>query len=349
MDQNDRFSSPTPDGVDPLDPRIVEATSVPEYVGDNTVLASSLPGAPGAVTPDPYANAATEAIPVVQPAVQAVAYTPVPPVYFEEPFIDDRNPAWPYFVAVVALLVGGLVGFLIGAAGDEDETPPVATAPAGDTTETLDILLARTKENGEYLTPSEYPQLDEITEIDNAAATRDLQGQVEMLTAAQEQAAGLTDQVTNLETALAEMTAERDALAAQPGDSDGAATDQQSDLDAANDRIATLESELDAARTDLEAANEKVTQTEATLQTAISERDAANATIDELNIIPNPNYISGPITKARSDAAANGWTLIEQPTDSTTAAPGTVLDQAPPADSNMIDGSVLYVTVAKRP
>jgi hypothetical protein len=328
MDQNGHLASPTPAGVDPLDPRVVAATPVPEYM-----------------TPDPYANVATEAIRVVQPAVQPVAYAPVPPVYtLEEPFIDDPHPVWPYFVAVIALLAGGLVGFLIGAAGDNNETPPPAAAPAGDTTETLDLLLTRTREDGEYLTPSEYPQLDEITEIDNAAATRDLQGQVELLTAAQEQAAGLTDQVTNLETALTEMTAERDALAVQAGDSN-----QQSDLDAANDRIATLESELDTARTDLEAANKKVTQTEAALQTAISERDAANATIDELNIIPNPSYINGPITKTRSDAAANGWTLIEQPTASATAAPGTVLDQAPPAESNMINGSVLYVTVAERP
>ncbi len=332
MDQNGHLASPTPAGVDPLDPRIVAATSVPEYV-----------------TPDPYANVATEAVRVVQPAVQPVTYTTVPPVHtFEEPFSDDPLPVWPYFVAVLALLAGGLVGFLLGAAGDNNDTPPPAAAPAGDTTETLDLLLTRTREDGEYLTPSEYPQLDEITKIDNAAATRDLQGQVELLTAAQEQAAGLTDQVTFLETALAEMTAERDALAAQAGDSDGAATDQQSNLDAANDRIATLESELDTARTDLEAANKKVTQTEAALQTTISERDAANATIDELNIVPNPSYINGPITKARSDAAANGWTLIEQPTDSATAA-GTVLAQAPPADSNMINGSVLYVTVAQRP
>lgn len=344
MNQNDDFAAHTPDRVDPVDPLTVdpltvEAAPVPEYTS-------------GYVTP--AVTAPTEAIPVVrrivEPAVAPVAYPPLATAYRrDERLGDDRNPAWPYFLAFVALLAGGLVGYLIAFASDEDETPPAATAPAGDTTEGLDILLLRARENGEHLTPSEYPQVDEITEIDNAAATRELQTQIDEFEAAQQDATALTEQAANLETALADMTAERDAIAAEVGDSAGAAGEQQVALDASDNQIAVLEDELATARADLDVANGSLTEAGASLQTAISERDAATDIVEALDIIPNPTYINGAITKARSDAAANGWTLIEQPADSTTAAPGTVLDQAPPAGSNMINGSVLYVTVAERP
>ena len=89
MDENDRFDSPDPrfptSDVDPLEPKIVEATPVPEYggyVGDTTPPL-------GAVTPGVYAtNAPTEAIPVVERVVPPVfapttvspaAYAPWPP------------------------------------------------------------------------------------------------------------------------------------------------------------------------------------------------------------------------------------------------------------------------------
>lgn len=350
MDQNDRLNSPNPDGSEPteplivpsdptiVDPVIVEATAVPDYVAD-----------------EPYRSAPTESIPVVPPLdptpPPAVAYAPVRTVQpRQEPFPGDRNPGWPYVIAAVALLAGGLVGFLIANAVEDDEevaTAPIATVePAADVSETLDLLLVRTQQDGEYVSPSEYSQLDEITAIDNAAATRELQEQIDLLNSGQTEA---TQQVTDLETALEEVTAERDALAAQLGETDGAAGETQSDLDAANEQIATLENELETARAELETANEQVAQAEAALQTATSELETANATIDALEIKPNPNYVNGPSSKARSDAAANGWTLFEVPTDSATAAPGTVLDQAPPAESNMIKGSVLYVTVAERP
>ena len=202
------------------------------------------------------------------------------------------------------------------------------------------MLLTRTQTDGEYKSPSEYPLLDEITAIDNAAATRNLQDQVAVLTAAQEQAAGLTEQVALLETALADVTADRDSLAAQLGESGGANTDTQALLDTANQQIATLTSDLDGARAELDASN-------AALKKAQSDLAAANARLDELKVVPVPNYVNGDIARVRTEASANGWTLIEQPTDSQTAA-GTVLEQFPAANSNMIKGSVLYVKVAKR-
>jgi uncharacterized tellurite resistance protein B-like protein len=272
----------------------------------------------------------------VEPAARlgtvAPTYVPADPMYDERLYHqrrmieDDRRRAWVLIAAVLALLVGGFAGFLIGAAYDDDEPAAIpadrsvpGSVPAGgsEVDATLEVLLNRTRADGEYRSPSEYPQLDEITEIDNAAATAALEDQVAMLTVAQEEAAGLTDQVAQLEQALADTTAERDELAAELAETGATDTDTQPQLDAAN----------------------------AQMQEAQAELAAANATIDELNVLALPNYVDGDVARARADAAANGWTLIEQSTQSD-AAPGTVLEQAPAAASNMIDGSVLYITVA---
>jgi len=359
MDQNDRNEfepPPPPAGTEPDDIRIVEATAVPEYTGADTPAAGTPAVDPMAAPPEPRTVEPTRAFPVVQPGVPApppvahvpVAEAPVAQLHTGEPFVEDRQPAWPYVAAVVALLLGGLIGFLIAGSDDDDEVPPDASAPSADIGTTLDMLLTRTRTDGEFRTPSEFPQLDEIVAIDNAAATRELQEQIDVLTAAQEESAGLAEQVATLETELATVTAERDELAAQAEET-GDDGDLQADLDEANARIETLEAELGTARTDLTTANEAVADAEAALQTAIEERDAANATIAELNIVPNPDYVDGDVDAARDDASENGWTLIEQPVESETDAPGTILDQAPPPNSNMIDGSVLFVTVAEAP
>ena len=294
---------------------------------------------------DPTTVVPVQAVPVYAP--QPVAYAPIPPVYTEEGFIQyARRPTWPYIAAVVALLLGGLAGYLIGSSGNDEAKPAAVTAPAdtasGDVASTFDMLLARTKTDGEYKSPSEYPQLDEITAIDNAAATGNLQTQVEMLTIAQDEAKGLTDQVAMLEVAVADLTTERDALAAQVAGNGGTNSDMQAQIDDANAQIATLTADLDAVRTDLDTAN-------ASLKTVQSDLAAATAACDALNVMPAPDYVRADIARVRTEAASNGWTLIEQPTNSTTAVAGTVLEQTPAAGTNMVKGSVLYVTVAKRP
>ncbi len=321
---------PTPDVVPPL--HITEAT--PPQMS---------PDAPMTPTVDDGYADTTRVLPAAQPGgpvrtIQPAAYGPDDPLYHDPRLIAERRqPAWPYLAAVLALIMGGVIGFLIGAAGDDDETVPVAPAAEGsDVDTTFDRLLTRTQADGEYKSPSEYPQLDEITAIDTAAATADLENQVVTLTAAQEEAAG---QVAALETAVTDITAERDALAAELNESGGTNTDTQADLDAANEQIVTLTSERDTARTQLDEANAALAATQADLE-------AANATLAELNLMPVPDYTNDDVARARADASENGWTLIEQPTDSTAPA-GTVLEQLPAAGANMIEGSVLYVTVAE--
>lgn len=287
----------------------------------------------------------------VPPGGVAVPLATPDPRYDRERYLDEqRRGAWAVVAAVIALLVGGLVGFLIGRALDDDDDQAVitgddptdtvvVTVPAGaGVAETLDGLLERTRADGQYRTPSEYPQLDEIVAIDRAAATAELQNQVALLTEAQEDGAALTDRIAELEQQLTDVTAERDQLAAQVEESGEADSDTQAQLDAANEQIATLEAELGTARTELDTAR-------AELQQAQADRDAAVAELEALNVMPVGNYVNGDVEQARADASANGWRLIEETVESD-QAPGTVLEQVPPPNTDMISGSVLYVTVA---
>ena len=338
---------------------IVPATQPPDFPGDLAPTVAS----PMADTHAGENHMPTEIIPVVPvaPPVVQETYAPVyvPP---DLPYEEDRRPAWPYVAAVVALLIGGLAGYFIGAAAGDDEEalpPPATSAPtttvasepvAGEpaTDATLDMLLARTQADGEYKSPSEYTQLDEITAIDNARATEELQAQVDLLTAAQQDATTLTDQIAELEAGLADVTDERDALLIAADTDDGAATEIQQELDAANATIDELTDDLAEANTNLEAANATIVERDAAIKTLQGQLDTANKTLVDLNVKKVPSYVNGEVAKARADAAANRWILIEQPTVSASAPAGVVLDQTPPANSNMITGSVLYIEVAAR-
>ncbi len=294
----------------------------------------------------------TAVIPVqpVRPAAPIPPVTPIGPTLgdprYPERYVREERAAWPYVLALFALLAGGLAGYLIGAALDDDDDDTVVAPPASvvgdgsDVAATLDMLLARTQADGEYRTPSEYPQLDQITEIDSAAATAALEEQLATLTGAEGESAELANQVATLETALNDVTEERDALAAQLAETGEADGDQQAQLDALNEQIATLETDLATARTDLEAANTAAQQ-------ARDDLAEATAQIESLDLVTAPNYVNGDIARARSDAAANGWTLIEEPAESPSSPNGTVLQQVPAAGANMVRGSVLHVTFAE--
>lgn len=327
-DPHDPIATPDPDptSASPEQPLlIVPATQPPEFTDDLAPTVAS----PVATAYADETHPPTEAIPVVPVEHPAVVHETYAPAYVSPgvPFEEDRRPGWPYVAAVVALLIGGLAGYFIGTAtGDDDET----AAPAAT------------------VAPAATAQLDEITAIDNARATEELQAQVDLLTAAREDATVLIDQVAVLETALADVTAERDALLIEAGTDDGSATDMQAELDAANATIDELTADLTESNTNLQAANATIAERDAAIKKLQGQFDTANKTLVDLNVKTVPSYINGDIAKARTDAAANGWNLIEQPTVSATSPVGVVLDQAPRANSNMINGSVLYVKVATR-
>ena len=245
---------------------------------------------------------------VVPPVVQAVAPVASGPMY-----VDDRRPAWPYLVAVLALIVGGLIGFLIGDGRHPDTTTLTSnTQPLGSTVDST------------------------------ATSAADLQNQVALLTAAQAQAA---KDLAAAQTSLAQAQAERDALAAQVGTAGGATTGLQADLDASKAQVAKLQADLTTATTQLDAANASLTQTQASLKTLQGQLDTANATLAALHPTPLANYVNGDISKVRADAQTNGWTVIAEPGNSPTAVIGTVLEQTPAPNTTMVAGSVIFVKV----
>lgn len=335
-----RGDPPFPPGQEPTEALYIqEATEPPVYRDPVDPTTQIPPQAPPGYAP-PHQ---------VPPGRVAVPLAATDPRYDRERYLEDqRRGAWAVVAAFVGLLVGGLAGFLIARALDDDDDQAVIGEPTGtvvvtvptdaDVAATLDGLLQRTRADGQYRTPSEFPQLDEIVAIDRAAATADLQNQVALLTEAQEQGTDLAARVTELERQLADMTAERDQLAAQleqEGDTDAGT---QAELDAANQQVAALETELATARTQLETVN-------ADLQQARADRDAAVAELAALDVTPAPDYVDTDIARVRSDANANGWRLIEQTVQSD-EPPGTVLEQMPPPNADMIAGSVLWVSVA---
>jgi hypothetical protein len=251
---------------------------------------------------------------VIAPSPQPVAVQPVAPVVAGPMFTDDRRPAWPYVAAVLALLVGGLIGFLIGNAQNDDSTALTSnTQPLGSTLDTT-------------VTP--------------AATVEDLQNQVALLTAAQSKAAL---DLADAQASLAQTQAARDALAAQVGTAGGTSTGLQAQLDASNAQVAKLQTDVKTATTQLDAANTSLAQTQASLKTVQGQLDAANATLSALHPVPLANYVNIAITKVRSDAQANGWTLIEEPANS--PANVVVSEQSPAQGTTMVSGSVLFVKV----
>jgi PASTA domain len=252
----------------------------------------------------------TRVIPPV--SYQAVAPPTVQPVVAGPMFVDDRRPVWPYFAALLALMVGGVIGFLIGNGRNETS-----------------------------LTSSTVP-VESTVGSSPTASVADLQSQVALLTAAQTKAA---QDLADAQASLAQTKAERDALAAQVGTAGGTATGLQAQLDSANAQVAKLQTDLKTATTQLDTASASLAQTQASLKTVQGQLDTTNATLTALHPTPLANYVNGTIQKARTDAQANGWTLIEEPGSSPTAALGTVLEQTPAPNTTMVTGSVLFVKV----
>ncbi len=257
----------------------------------------------------PVYNEPTRVMPAVayQPVAEPVVPTIVPVA--TGPSYIDRRPAWPYFIALLALLLGGLIGFLIGN-GRNDQTASLSSSPLDST-----------------VTPS----------------VQDLQNQVDLLTAAQKKSA---EDLAALQATLTDTQAERDALAAQVGDAGGTATGLQAQLDASKADVVKLQTDIKTLTGQLDTANAALAQTQASLQTTQGQLDAANATLTALHPTPLANYVNQQISKARADAQANGWTLIEQPANKPSAGVGTILEQTPAPNATMVTGSVLYVKVA---
>jgi len=294
-------------------------------------------------------------------AQQPVMYEARPvdvPVAVESTVVGPppRKPVWPWVVAVLGVVLGGLIGWLLSRSdGDEDAvtddtevTVVVSTVPVeAGIDEQLDALVEQTRANGAYADGSEFPQIDEIVAIDRAATSAELQDQVDLLSIAQEQSVEsiteLEEQVATLEESLTEVTAERDELKAQA--ESGAVTDTEflARLQEKEDEIATLEDQLATANTQVTEAQAAAQRAADDLQTAQDDLQEANAALDALDPKQIESYVNSNLDRIRAAAAANGWVLVEQPVEAATDTPNIITNQLPAPGATVVRGSVVIV------
>lgn len=280
-----------------------------------------------------------------EPHTMVAAPVATETVYLAPP---GNRPPWAAIAAVIALLVGGLAGFLIGHSSTKSErslsatntvgTNDPATAEAADqrVNDIFTLLATQARQPSGIQTPTPYPALDELLgTLSAGTASPDTAGPdtaasdpTSSITAERDQ---LAAQVTDLQEQLNESQAAL-AAAQQTASTDGTSADVQAQLDEQAQQIASLQKDLDTAHTDL--------------QTVQSQLATANKTISDLDPKPVDDYVGTDITKLRSTAKANGWNLVERPVESASATTGTVTSQLPAAGSTMIKGSVLEVEVA---
>ena len=326
--------------------RIVPATPMPELGDDAATMAMPIePHDPYSFAPTQAAHVHTESRQFVEPAPFGAA--PAGAAVAAPLDFPERPNVWPAIIAgLVALVVGGIVGFLIGDSNSVDtqitqESTVASSVPGSDAgavdqavvdqrvDDILTLLLAQAQQNGSVVVPTPFPKLDQLLALAPAATTPATSGQgdgqatLDDLTAQRDQ---LAAQVKTLEDRVASVEAERDALQATIDSSSAGSTDQAA-------RISELEGQLNAVTEDL--AN------------AQADLDHANATLDQLNVQQLGNVVGTDIEAVRQTAQTNGWQLIEAPADTNSGAPNKVTSQQPPAGTNMVKGSVLYVEVAK--
>jgi len=253
----------------------------------------------------------------------------------------------------VALLIGGLVGYLLGhASGDTQSnssttsTPTNSIDPATVDQAAVDqrvddiftMLLAQANQTGSVPTSTPYPKLDQLLAMSRSgaqsatASTAAPQSAPPTTTAATQPSADiatLQQQLTDAENARDQLQAQVDAqkIVAQQ------AADQQS-------QISTLQSQLAKSQSDLQGANDQI----ASLQAQLQQAQGTN-----LNPQPLPDLVGHPIAEVRNLARSNKWQLIEQPVDNKNYTTEIVARQVPAAGTTMITGSVLYVEVVRGP
>jgi prefoldin subunit 5 len=303
------------------------------------------------------------AAPVVaqQPQVLYDARPADVPVAVESTIVGPppRKPVWPWVVAVVGVILGGLIGWLLSQSDDDEEAVTTRTDTAttlvtssvpsdAGVDEQLDALLAQTRANGVY-PGGPFPQIDEIIEIDRTAAAESLQNQVDLLSIAQEDSVAeiteLEEQVTTLEESLADVTAERDELRAQAESGTISDSEFLARLQEKEDQVAALQDQLDTMAAQVTEAQVAAQRATDDLRVAQADLQRANASLEALDPIAIENYVNGDIARLRSDAAANGWVLVERQVDGVSPTPDVVTNQAPGPGTTVVRGGVVYVEI----
>lgn len=315
--------------------RTTPAADVEQGYDQPTVLQ---PAQPAYVVAEPYVEP--------MPTMVAAPISPMPePLYIAAP--PERRWGVVAMAAMLALLVGGIIGLLLGRSTDGETSSVSGSQPIDSVApdqavvdqrvnDIFTLLVAQTQQPGGISTPTPYPALDQFLALTQGAG-----GSVDSTTAsttpateapaptgdALDQLATLQQQNATLQQQLATAQAERDDLQAMI-EGTGATTGELQQLaDEQAKQITQLQNDLATAQADL---------------------DAATAKLAGLYLSQADNFVGADIAKVRSLAETNGWTLVEKQVDSTSAAPNTVTLQAPAAGANMVTGSVLYVEVARK-
>lgn len=315
---------------------------------------------PMAPVTEPFATVAQPAMVVNRPAIvePVVPLQTIPTVArtIDAPLAYPPRRDWGPVLAAgfVALLVGGVVGFLIGRGSNDDDgtlvssasDPAVSVMPSSDQAAidaALDgvftVLLSQAEQNGSVALPTPYPKLDQLLAFD---------------------ATGTQESITDAETDVSAATDERDQLAEQVSMLEAQASTLQQQLTAAEQQRDNLQAQVDAGGStadetagQIEDLQEALAATQSGLDTAnqdlaAAQSDLADATaqLDNLGVAQVDNLVSRSIADVRNIARSNGWQLIERPVDGKGATIDTVTAQQPAGGSTMIKGSVLFVEVA---
>lgn len=164
---------------------------------------------------------------------------------------------------------------------------------------------------------------------------RDLAAQVDQLS---EENTRLQGQVDDLNAQLEEL-----------GDGDGPGVEE---LTAQNEQ---LTADLEDQRAEVELLtedNEDLADQVSTLEEANAElTERIEQILDDVDaaLVPAPDLVGDTADAAAAQAEENGWVLVQIPTASDGAEPGTVLSQSPPAGTPMLSGSALAIGVASQP
>src|SRR4051794_4305209 len=196
--------------ADPDPILIVPATPVPQI--DDRAATTALPVEPH----EPFPPTVTQ--PTAVP-VEPRRFVDQPPVaVVPAPMLAELPPrpnVWPAIIAgLVALMVGGIIGFLIGDSSDVDTKISSGTTVAPSVVATdpntvdpavvdqrvddiLTLLLAQAQQNGSVVIPTPFPKLDQLLALAPAATATTTPA---------------TGQPAGEQTAIADLTAERDQL-----------------------------------------------------------------------------------------------------------------------------------------
>lgn len=169
----------------------------------------------------------------------------------------------------------------------------------------------------------------------NEGSGDDLQDQEALQTQVEE----LTGTNSELQTQVEDLTAQLAALEGGEGSDQGSGG--AGEVDDLRDQVDTLESENLSLSEQVTSLEEQNSELQGRVEEILAEFDEA--------FVPVPDVVNQSADSVADLATENGWVLVQIPTATDSAEPGTVLSQTPAAGTPMLAGSALAIGVATAP